>query len=164
MPLTRIDNNTAVNTKDGMIYKLVPAGDFLYGENKETRRTDSYWIALTPVTNAMYQKYRAETGAHADWEQLGGPDCPAVNVNQDDCEAYCRWADCRLPTEEEWEKAARGTDGRTYPWGDEFDSTRCDADSNNDHAASVYAYPKGASPYGVLGMAGGVWERTARRG
>jgi sulfatase modifying factor 1 len=121
----------------------------------------------------------------ANWQHPGGPgsgahdDHPVVQVSWDDAAAYCAWVGGGLPTEAQWEKACRGTDGRMYPWGDEFDPRRmnyCDAqcpvtrwnqdptfDDGYPYSAPVGSYPEGASPYGALDMAGNVWEWTADR-
>ena len=123
--------------------------------------------------------------AGADWWHPRGPgskakeDHPVVQVSWDDAAAYCAWVGGRLPTEAQWEKACRGKDARTYPWGDEFDERRmnyCDAqcpvtrwnhgptfDDGHAYTSPVGSYPEGASPYGALDMAGNVWEWTADR-
>ena len=164
----------------------VPKGPFLYGD-KNTRITinHDYWIDQYPVTN---QKYRAFVsaggyGSQAYWSSEGWkwrtknditgpkywndaewnkPNYPVVGVSYYEAEAYAIWAGKRLPTKQEWEKAARGKDGGQYPWGREFDKTRCNnGESGIGHTTPVTQYPTGVSPYGCFDMAGNVWEWCA---
>jgi hypothetical protein len=148
---------------------LIPAGEFLYGDEKEMRELPEFWIDKTPVTNAEYARFVAETGHRvpAHWEAKSPPediaDHPVVNVSWHDAAAYAEWAGKRLPTEEEWEKAARGTDGQKYPWGDEEPtSDLCNFGGVEGGTTPVGKYsPQGDSPYGCADMAGNVWQWTA---
>ena len=151
----------------------IPAGPFLYGESKKTRIIEKpYLIGKYPVTNAQYKrfldanpKYRVPKhwGKKTRTYPEGKDDHPVVYVSWDDAQAFCKWAHCRLPTKEEWEKAARGTDGRKYPWGDQApDETLCNFNNNVGDTTPVGQYsPQGDSPYGCVDMAGNVWEWVA---
>jgi formylglycine-generating enzyme required for sulfatase activity len=125
-------------------------------------------IDIYPVTNAEYKEFVDATGHNLPrtWKEgtypEGTAEYPVIWVNWHDAKAYCEWAGKRLPTEFEWERAARGTDGRTYPWGNDFDAAKCDSQESGLKTTSpVGSYPDGASPDGVLDMAGNVWEWTA---
>jgi formylglycine-generating enzyme required for sulfatase activity len=182
---------------DGMQLLPVPAGDFRMGtENsfvgsqpdevpQHKVNLSAYWIDQTEVTQAMYQACIDDGGCTPVETSMAaaigsGPDLPMAGVQWSQASAYCAWAGRRLPTEAEWEKAARGTDGRLYPWGwvgapKSGSSMRlnfCDVncpfayrDSTLDDgfakAAPVGQFPGGISPYGALDMAGNVWEWVA---
>ena len=155
----------------------ISAGEFLMGstdgdsqasgdEKPQHKVTlDEYLIGKYEVTNAQYAPYAKAKGLN--WLiPKGEENHPVVNVSWDDAVAYCVWVsqvighNVMLPTEAQWEKAARGTDGRIYPWGNEApDNTR--ANFNNGGTTPVGTYPKGISPYGLLDMAGNVWEWVA---
>ncbi len=143
---------------------------------QHTVMLDAFWIDKTEVTNSQYD-ICVMTGvcrkaSCRNMEGADGPKNPVVCVTWDDAKTYCEWAGGRLPTEEEWEKAARGTDGRLYPWGNVFDGSKvnyCDRNCGARHSdtsvndgyggsAPVGSYPEGASPYGALDMAGNVEE------
>lgn len=165
---------------------LIPAGEFLMGSDPQKDRSafrneqpqhtlhlPGYYLAKTPLTNAQYATF-VEATSHKPprhWEggqpPKGKEDHPVVNVSWHDAIAYCRWLSeatgrpYRLPSEAEWEKGARGTDGRIYPWGDHWDERLCNTwEGRKEDTAPVDAHPKGASPYGLLDMAGNVWEWT----
>jgi formylglycine-generating enzyme required for sulfatase activity len=165
----------------GFEWCTVPAGDFLFGSHFDQDShafedempqlrlyLPTYRIARLPVTNAQYKMFMDATdhAAPPHWRDRAIPDGqedhPVVHVSWHDAQAFCEWANVRLPTEAEWEKAARGVDGRLYPWGNEDpDASRCNFDLTVGLTAPVGSYPAGVSPYGVLDMAGNVWEWTA---
>jgi formylglycine-generating enzyme required for sulfatase activity len=151
----------------------VGPGEFVMGSNDRwddespeyVERTGPFFIDLYETTNQDYQKFTSATAHPAPyhWPEgkipQGKEKHPVVYVNWFDADAYCKWTGKRLPTEEEWEKAARGEDGRTYPWGNEWNKTF----SNNPYRGStgtepVGSYPQGRSPYGLYDMSGNVWE------
>lgn len=148
----------------------IPTGWFLMGENygrkshQPQRRVylDSFEIHLTEVTRQDFAEFIAETGYQAQGWIPGlqeKDNLPMVGVLWEDADTYCRWLGMRLPTEAEWEKAARGTDGRLYPWGDEFDSKKTNTEeSGRGKIQPVGSFPTGVSPYGILDMAGNVAE------
>ncbi len=130
-----------------------------------------YAIDLTPVTNAQYVEFLRRTGyTPADSESFlkhwhngqmptGLEDHPVVYVDLEDARAYARWAGKRLPTEEEWQYAAQGGDGRAYPWGNAFEAGRCN-DGRAGGTTAVAAYAQGRSPFGCYDMCGNTWEWT----
>jgi eukaryotic-like serine/threonine-protein kinase len=121
---------------------------------------DAFWIDRTEVTADQYAKcVAAGKCAAPGCAGAGKGDHPVVCMTWQGAADYCAWAGRRLPTEAEWEKAARGTDGRIYPWGNEaLDRAKANYGGNVGDATPVGAYPAGASPYGALDMAGNVWE------
>lgn len=160
--------STSVRPADGATMMYVPAGDFIMGWNDGSSNEkpehkvslDAYWIDRTEVTNAAYGKC-VSAGRCEKAPALGEPAAPVISVPWDQAAAYCSWAGGRLPTEAEWEKAARGTDGRLYPWGNELDKTRLAQFTWDNVMKPTGSYPTGASPYGVLDMAGSAFEWVA---
>ncbi len=155
---------TKISPKDGAEMIFIPAGDFLMGQNKSRVNVAGFWMYKTEVTVAQYRKFCGAAGRAMPAVPAWGwhDDHPIVNVNWNDAKAYCDWAGVKLPTAEQWEKAARGTDGRVYPWGNTFDTSRmrCSTNILEDavSTAPVGSYPTGASPYGCLDMAGNAYE------
>jgi formylglycine-generating enzyme required for sulfatase activity len=152
--------------KDGRPMVLVPAGEFLTGPDRGKASTGAFYIDRFLVTNVEYKKFVQATG-HGDpphwrrgtWPE-GKADHPVVQVTWESAAAYAQWAGKRLPTEEEWEKAARGTDGRVWPWGNLFDAAKCNTNEGGlwDTTPVGKYSPDGDSPYGCVDMAGNVWE------
>jgi len=159
----------------------IPAGPFTMGNdagaNDETPAHEvdlpAFEIDQFEVTNADFAQFVEATGHQTDAEKAGlsrawrdaaeGKDNhPVVYVSWNDAVAYCEWVGKRLPTEAEWEKAARGTDGRIYPWGNDYEASKLNGkDSGLRGTAAVGSFSGGASPYGAEDMAGNVWEWTA---
>jgi len=166
--------------KTGKEMVRIPAGKFLYGEQREERELPEFWIDKTLVTNAEYKRFLDANPEHPvpftekawaqpfNWDSQsrtfpeGKADHPVTLVTWQDAAAYAAWAGARLPTEEEWEKAARGIDGRRYPWGT-WETDRCNTYKANIYSTTPVGHysPAGDSPYGCVDMAGNVWEWTA---
>ena len=156
------------DTKDGRAMVFVPGGRFTQGsydgnpQELPVRKVfiSPFWIDRDEVSVAGWERFREATGHRASKysrdKTLHQPHLPVVGVSWFDAGAYCAWAVKRLPTEAEWEKAARGTDARRYPWGDFFDRARV----GGGGPQPVGGKPGGESPYGARSMAGGVWEWT----
>jgi formylglycine-generating enzyme required for sulfatase activity len=165
----RLPAPTTDASHEAMVF--VPPGEFIMGEN--TVYLDPFWIDKTEVTNAMYAQC-VQAGAcsapHSNRSDTRDPyygnpefdNFPVIYVSWEDANDYCTWVDGRLPTEAEWEKAARGTDGRPFPWGDD-DPARVKGLLNYraQDTMEIGSYPDGASPYGALDMAGNVSEWVA---
>jgi formylglycine-generating enzyme required for sulfatase activity len=142
-------------------------------ENEPYRRAhvEDFEIDIYPVTNSQYFNFIQDTGyaiVPRRWNMTRGTrlpfpeneaDFPVVNISYDDADAYCKWVGLRLPTGDEWEKAARGTDSRLYPWGNDYQRSLCNsAESGNRGPVAVDHYPDGASPYGCFQMTGNIFE------
>jgi formylglycine-generating enzyme required for sulfatase activity/tRNA A-37 threonylcarbamoyl transferase component Bud32 len=187
--------DTWTRPADGMVMVYVPAGEFEMGSTEgdaneqpvHTVLLDGFWIDRTEVTNAQYLRCVEAGGCSPPPESSSATrdsyygnstydNYPVTKVHWHLAADYCAWAGARLPTEAQWEYAARGPEGRVFPWGDEFDGTRlnyCDANCPREYAdetvddgyaadtAPVGSYPGGASWCGALDMAGNVWEWVA---
>jgi formylglycine-generating enzyme required for sulfatase activity len=132
-----------------------------------------FWMAQFPLTNEQYAQYASKEKHPVEgWAKKKNH--PVVNVSWNDAVAYCKWFNeqhktqlrangltLHLPTEAQWEKAARGEYGNEWPWGNEFDKNKCNSNEGKKKGTTpVDAYPSGASPYGVMDMVGNVWEWT----
>ncbi len=163
---------TKTNRIDGAEMVRVEAGNFIMGglggNDQHTVGTGAFWMYKYPVTVKQYRAFCDQTSrpmpAPPGWGWID--DHPMVNVSWFDALAYARWAGVRLPTEAEWEKAARGTDGRVLPWGNDFDTAKLQSPQDlHGYAgtAPVGHFPGNVSPYGCVDMAGNVWQWCSTR-
>lgn len=176
---------TRIAGKDGMQLAYVPPGVFWHGSDERDSQSrpaekpmqaiylDGFWIDQTEVTNGMYATCVREGGCEAPakassqrnllyYGQPAFNDYPVIHVSWNDAQRYCSWAGRRLPSEAEWEKAARGIDGRIYPWGnDPASGFLANYDNQIGDTTRVGSYPAGESPYGALDMAGNATEWVA---
>ncbi|MBI4982452.1 MAG: formylglycine-generating enzyme family protein [Candidatus Omnitrophica bacterium] len=177
------------NFKDGYNMALIPSGEAIFGtgpddpyfEESSTDREKpqfkvgipEFYMGIYCVTNEQYFKFVKETGHRPPeqategvpvWKNGGFPKekarHPVVCVSWDDAKAYCGWAGLSLPTDLQWEKAARGFDGRIYPWGNKWDEKKCRNFNNKglETTCDVDDYAQGASVFGIFNMSGNVWE------
>jgi len=169
------------NVRDGSIFVLVPGGEFEMGDGrgdecpKHRVQLDAFYMGVYCVTNRQYAAFVQATGhRHPDKANYGNPtiwengrypedraEHPVVCVSWDDATAYAEWAGCALPTEAQWEKAARGPQGMIYPWGEAWEEgKKCRNDKNrgSEETASVWGYPEGVSGYGTYQQSGNVRE------
>ena len=164
--------------REGMVY--VPAGHFFFGDERARTELPGFWIDKTPVTNAEYKRFLDANPSHSvpyvhleffkafNWDcesrsfPEGGDNHPVVLVSLLDAVKYANWVGKRLPSEQEWEKAARGVDGKEYPWGDVAPTkSLCNLNRSEKGPTPISMFsPQGDSPFGCADMVGNVWEWT----
>ncbi|KAA3655702.1 MAG: TIR domain-containing protein [Chloroflexi bacterium] len=169
LPLDRI-----IWPKDGKEMVLVPAGEFYFGRNNEKEFLESFWIDRWPVTNEEYEKFITSKGYSPPDHWRGQPrnvlrkiaNHPVVMISWYDAQSYAEWSGKLLPSQKHWEKAARGTDSRQYPWGNDMPTEKnCNYARHMGGTTIIGAYsPYGDSPYGCFDMSGNVWEWTSNKG
>ena len=181
LPAKRLSGIELIQNKTGLEMIHIPAGDFLFGPDSRRQALPEFWISKTPVTKAHYMRYIVASGKSVPWKKgvipKGEENFPMDVNNWKSALAYCDWAseatgqNLRLPTEMEWEKAARGTDGRVYPWGNEYLLEHCNLqefhmrgehfEKGNTIKAVTHFSPQGDSPYGCVDMLGNLSEWTS---
>jgi formylglycine-generating enzyme required for sulfatase activity len=159
-----LEAQPTVQIVDGMVH--VPGGTFLSGPTKTAKETKAFWMDLYPVTNAEYLRFVEATGYRSPkfWTEgrLREPAAPVVGVSWYDAFKYAAFAGKSLATKDQWEKAARGKQGKLFPWGDEFvDDNACHGrEDGSDAVESVGKRPANVSEFGVRDMVGNVWQWT----
>ena len=184
LPVDPAASDVWKRSTDGMTMVYIPAGEFVIGSEAEDPCAhldeqpkhkvylNQYWIDQTEVTNAQYQKCvkagmcvePASCGqGESTYQDALKSDYPVTCLTWDEVGVYCGWVGGRLPTEAQWEKAARGTAELKYPWGNEFESTNCNSEEGGiEGPMPVGSYSlQGNSPYGLMDVSGNVWEWTA---
>ncbi|MEI7846756.1 MAG: bifunctional serine/threonine-protein kinase/formylglycine-generating enzyme family protein [Chloroflexota bacterium] len=174
---TFVIGSTETRKKDGMVMVFVPSGPFSMGSKLgqddevpvHTVDLKSFWMDQTEITNSMFEQC-VNAGSCTPpssltsftrinyYNNLEFSNYPVINVDWNQAKAYCTWVGGRLPSEAEWEKAARGTDARTYPWGEEVDLNYANFFGGSGDTEMVGKFSLGKSPYGAYDMAGNVWE------
>ena len=175
---TAVSERSFIDRKTSLEFVRIPAGEFLYGDDKDPKHLPEFWISKTPVTQIVYKRFiDANPGYDVpfrddDWAKpynwdkkkrtypADKADHPVVLVSWYDALAFCQWAGLQLPTEEQWEKAARGNNGQKYPWGENEPTDKlCNFNKDVGGTTPVGQYsPQGDSPYGCVDMSGNVWE------
>jgi len=167
------------NEKDGSILVEIPSGEFEMGDGedddcpKHNVCLDTYYIGVHTVTNRQYKKFVDETGhrppdiaewGYPIWKDGNYPEKyanhPVVCISWEDAMSYCEWAGLSLPTEAQWEKAARGSQEYKYPWGNDWNSSKCLNYMNKglEETCPIDSYPEGVSGYGLYNTSGNVLE------
>ena len=146
----------ALNGKGGPM-SLIPAGEFLFGSAHSPVKLPAFYLDVTEVSNKAYREFATASGRTLPHGfAADAPDLPVAHVTFFDARDFCAWAGKRLPAEREWEKGARGVDGRNYPWGN--NEAPANANAAAKAPAPVNSFEAGASPYKLLHMTGNVWE------
>jgi formylglycine-generating enzyme required for sulfatase activity len=179
IPAATLDLSIEMRVREcGFYQSMLPAGEELgdcynFRVKRFQRHVAFHRFAMdeTPVTNAQFSDFLKTTGYmpkhrenflkhwHAGRPPVGKEEHPVVYVDLEDARAYAHWAGKRLPTEEEWQYAAQGTDGQRYPWGEQMESGGCNTGESGGSTA-VKEFPRGRSPFGCYDMCGNVWQWT----
>lgn len=164
---TPVDDRV-VHPTDGTLMARVDGSVYLSGANNTPIWVPACYIDVYPVTNSSYAQFIAATNGTPPSHWVDGQypaslaDHPVVFVTWEDANRYAKWAGKALPTSQQWEKAARGTRGNVYPWGDQATPAKCNVRENGIGSTTpVDRYQSGASPYGVYDMCGNIWEWTS---